>query len=144
VGRLDFTLFPVAGYLCLGRPDINALLLAQFFYPMAMAHLGVNDIVDVANDQARGLKTIPTLFGMERTAYWILAFTLIHFVTAAVFMSSLGTVGIVGLVVGLFLLGVANVVIMKKKTAEAGLRALPMFHLAMLVYAVSIIASYWI
>ena len=144
VGRIDFTLFPVAGYLCIGHPNINALLLALFFYPLAMAHLGVNDIIDVANDQARGMKTIPTLFGMQRTAYWILAFTAIHFVTATVFMSRLGAAGIVGLIISLSLLTIGNFIILKKKTAEAGLKALPMFHLSMLVYAVSIISSYWI
>ena len=144
VGRIDFTLFPVAGYLCVGHPDINASLLALFFYPLAMAHLGVNDIVDVANDQARGMKTIPTLFGMKRTAYWILIFTVIHFVTATVFMSRLGAAGIVGLTISLSLLTIGNFIVVKNKTASAGLRALPMLHVAMLVYSVSIIASYWI
>ncbi len=144
LGRIDFTLFPIAGYLCTGRPDVNALLFALFFYPLAMAHLGVNDMVDVANDQARGLKTIPILFGMKRTAYWILAFTIVHFVTAAAFMSRLGTAAIVGLIIGLSLLTIGTFLVLKKQTADAGLKALPMFHLTMLVYSVSIILSYWI
>lgn len=53
-GRIDFALFPVAGYLCAGVPDATALLYFAFFYPFAMAHLGANDLIDVNNDRARG------------------------------------------------------------------------------------------
>ena len=61
VGRIDFALFLVAGYLCVGNPDFNALLLFLFFYPLALAHLGVNDLIDVRNDEAKKMNTIPTL-----------------------------------------------------------------------------------
>ena len=37
IGRTDFALFPVAGYLCIGRPDLNALLYFAFFYPYRIA-----------------------------------------------------------------------------------------------------------
>jgi 4-hydroxybenzoate polyprenyltransferase len=53
VGRIDFALFLVAGYLCVSSPDAYALALFFFFYPLALAHLGVNDLIDVANDKAR-------------------------------------------------------------------------------------------
>jgi len=33
------------------------ILFALFFYPLALAHLGVNDISDVANDQVKKMKT---------------------------------------------------------------------------------------
>ena len=56
-GRTDFALFPVAGYLCAGSADTTALLYFVFFYPFALAHLGVNDLIDEANDRARGLRT---------------------------------------------------------------------------------------
>jgi len=144
IGRIDFTIFPVAGYLCLGSPDLNVLFFALFFYPLAMAHLGVNDIADVANDEARGLKTIPTLYGMKNTTYWILAFTIIHFATALVFLRVLGMVALAGFAVGFVLLAIGNYVILKGKNAVSGMKALPTFHLAMLIYALSIILNYFI
>jgi 4-hydroxybenzoate polyprenyltransferase len=134
----------VAGYLAVGSPDINALLFALFFYPLAMAHLGVNDIIDVANDQARGLKTIPTLYGMAGTSYWILAFSAIHFVTASVFLTVLGLVALPGFAVSLSLIAVGNYLVLKSKTAVSGIKALPLFHVAMLIYAVSIIVVYFV
>ena len=142
IGRIDFTLFSVTGYLCLGSPDINVLLFAFFFYPLAMAHLGVNDIVDVANDRARGMKTIPILYGMKGTAYWTLFFSIIHYVATFAFLSVLGTLALAGFTVGLLLLSVGNYIILSGKSAASGIKALPMFHLAMLIYAISIILDY--
>jgi 4-hydroxybenzoate polyprenyltransferase len=142
LGRTDFSLFPVAGYLSNGNPDIVALLYFLFFYPLAMAHLGVNDLIDVANDEAKGLKTIPLLYGMKGTTYWILSFTAMHFVTSAFFLSVLRTVALIGFVIGFLLLIIANAMLLKGKTAQTGLKALPLFHVTMLVYAGSIIFSY--
>ncbi len=139
IGRTDFALFPVAGYLCLGNPDLNAFLYFVFFYPFAMAHLGANDLIDVANDRARGMSTIPVLYDMNRTTYWIAGFTIIHAMMAVLFMSRLGWIGRGGLSIGLVLLLVANVEILRKRTPDAGLRVLMLFHIAMLVYAGSII-----
>jgi 4-hydroxybenzoate polyprenyltransferase len=139
IGRTDFALFPVAGYLCLGNPDVNAILYFVFFYPFAMAHLGANDLIDVANDRVKGMSTIPILYDMDRTAYWIAGFTIIHALMAVLFMSRLGWIGRGGLTIGLVLLLVANVVILKKRTPEAGLRVLMLFHITMMVYAGSII-----
>ena len=138
IGRTDFALFPVAGYLCLGNPDLNAFLYFVFFYPFALAHLGVNDLIDVANDRARGLSTIPILFDIPRTTYWIAGFTVIHAMMAFLFMTRLGWIGRAGLITGLILLMVANGVILKYRTPEAGLKVLPLFHVTMLLYAGSI------
>jgi len=138
IGRTDFALFPVAGYLCLGYPDVNAFLYFVFFYPFAMAHLGANDLIDVANDRARGMSTIPVLYDRERTAYWIAGFTVIHVMMAFLFMTRLGWIARGGLIVGLVLLIIANAFILKKRTAGAGLKVLPLFHITMLVYAGSI------
>jgi 4-hydroxybenzoate polyprenyltransferase len=139
IGRTDFAMFPVAGYLCLGNPDLDAFLYFVFFYPFAMAHLGANDLIDVANDRARGMFTIPIIYDLDRTAYWIAGFTLIHAMMAVLFMSRLGWIGRGGLSIGLGLLLVANVEILRKRTPDAGLRVLMLFHIAMLVYAGSII-----
>lgn len=144
IGRTDFALFPVAGYLAAGFPDLNALLYFLFFYPFAQAHLGANDLVDLKNDLSRGLQTVTTLYGEHGTAVWVLGFTIINAVTAILFMTVLGTIARAGLVLGLLLLAVANAVIQRKNTPEGALRALPLFHLTMIVYAGSIILdSVW-
>ncbi len=135
IGRTDFALFPVAGYICAGFPDVTALLFFLFFYPFAIAHLGVNDLIDETNDRARGLRTIPTIYDAERTRYWIAGFTVIHAIMAAVFMTRLGLVAQAGICAGLVLLIVANILILKDRTAEAALRVLPCFHIAMVLYA---------
>ncbi len=141
LGRTDFALFPVAGYLCLGNPDVNAFLYFVFFYPFALAHLGANDLIDVANDRARGLSTIPIVYDLPRTAYWIAGFTIIHGMMASVFMTRLGLTGRFGIIAGLCLLVIANVVILTKKTPDATLRVLPLFHVAMILYAGGIVAD---
>jgi len=135
IGRTDFALFPVAGYLCLGNPDLDAFLYFVFFYPFALAHLGVNDLVDVTNDRARGMSTIPILYDIPRTTCWIAGFTIIHAMMAFLFMTRLGWIGRAGLVTGLLLLMAANGVIVKNRTPEAGLKVLPLFHVTMILYA---------
>src|SRR5512137_1618438 len=97
IGRTDFALFPVAGYICTGSPDTTAFLYFLFFYPFAMAHLGVNDLIDEANDRSRGLRTIPTLYDAERTRYWIAGFTVIHALMAVLFITRLGLVAQAGI-----------------------------------------------
>jgi 4-hydroxybenzoate polyprenyltransferase len=142
IGRIDFTLFPLAGYLCLGAPSLNILLFGFFFYPLAQAHLGVNDLSDVANDQAKDMKTIPLLYGLKGTVYWILLFSILHLVAAIFFLSVLGTIAIAGFAVGFTLIATGNIIILKGKNAAAGMKALPMFHVAMLIYAITIILEY--
>jgi 4-hydroxybenzoate polyprenyltransferase len=141
IGRTDFALFPVAGYLCIGSPDLNALLYFSFFYPFALAHLGANDLIDVVNDRARGMNTIPTLFSMNGTAYWIAGFTAVHVVTAIIFMTRLGWIARIGICAGLILLLYANVMILKDRSPDTALKVLPCFHVAMVLYALGIAAS---
>lgn len=139
VGRTDFALFPVAGYLCIGNPDLPALLYFLFFYPFALAHLGVNDLVDFRNDQARGMFSITVLYGIPGTVFWIAGFSLVHACTSLLFMSVLGWIARIGLLAGLGLLLVANAGVLRKPDPAAGLRVLPLFHITMLVYAISIL-----
>ncbi len=139
IGRTDFALFPVAGYLCLGNPDLNAFFYFLFFYPFAMAHLGANDLIDVANDRARGMSTVPMIYDIPRTCYWIAGFTIIHGMMAILFMTRLGWISRACVIVGLFLLIAANVVILKNKTPDTTLRVLPLFHVAMVLYAGGIV-----
>ena len=144
IGRTDFSLFPVAGYLVNGQPDAVPLLYFLFFYPYAQAHLGMNDLVDVANDEARGLKTIPLLYGLRGTGCWVLGFTVLHFIGAVLFTVVLRPAAVLGVAVGLLLLLVANMAVQKRTTPESALRVLPLFHVAMLVYTASIILSYFL
>ncbi len=145
VGRIDFALFLVAGYLTVGNLNLNALVLFLFFYPLALAHLGINDLADVANDQAKGLKTPVTLYGQKATAYWVFGFSLAHLVTASVFLYVLGSIWtVVGFAVSFALISMLNVVVLKGKTPQAAMRALPMLHLSMLIYAITIIATYFL
>ena len=141
IGRTDFALFPVAGYLCLGNPDLNAALYFVFFYPFALAHLGVNDLIDVANDRVRGMSTIPILYDIPRTTYWIFGFTVIHAMMAFLFMTRLGFIARCSIFAGMCLLIVANIVILKNKTPDAALRVLPLFHITMVLYATGIAAD---
>lgn len=141
VGRTDFALFPVAGYLAAGMPDLTAFLYFLFFYPYALAHLGVNDLVDVRNDRARGMRTVPLLYGTRAGVLWVAGFTVIHGVMALLFAGVLGPVARAGLLVGFALIVVANAVILRDRTPEAAMRVLPLCHLAMVVYAVGMIVG---
>ncbi len=142
IGRTDFALFPVAGYLVLGLPDATALLYFVFFYPFALAHLGANDVADITNDRARGLQTIPVLYGMTGAARWVLAFSLVHAVAALLFAAVLGPIARAGLVAGLACVMVATVGLVRRPEESAGLRLLPLFHLAMALYAGGIVIDY--
>jgi 4-hydroxybenzoate polyprenyltransferase len=142
IGRIDFALFLVAGYLCIGSLDINVLFLFLFFYPLALAHLGVNDLVDVVNDRTKGLNTIPILYGMKATVYWVLGFSVFHFVMAAIFLTLIGGLAIAGFGVSILLISIGNAIILKGKDPQSALKALPMFHVGMLIYAITIIVPY--
>lgn len=138
IGRIDFALFPVAGYLCAGSPDMTALCYFIFFYPFALAHLGVNDLIDIENDRVRGMQSIPILFGTRGTACWIAFFTAVHIIAAFLFMAVLGWVARAGIAAGLLLLLYANVAIQRDDTPDAALKVLPCFHGAMVLYAAGI------
>ncbi|MCW4006034.1 MAG: UbiA family prenyltransferase [Candidatus Bathyarchaeota archaeon] len=144
LGRIDFTLFPVAGYLCLGSFDLPVLLFAVFFYPLAQAHLGVNDLIDTANDQAKDMQTIPVMYGTKNAVYWILGFSIAHAAAAIAFLSVLGWVALAGFTIGLTLIAAGNYLILKTKNAAIALKALPLFHLALLSYSISIILQYFL
>jgi len=141
LGRTDFTLFPVAGYLVVGQPDLIAALLFLFFYPFAIAHLGTNDIVDHKNDKARKLKTVTVLYGIKGTVWWILLFTILHFITATILLTTLPLLAWIGFIIGFFILLTANILLQRQQTSRQGLKILPMFHITMLIYSLSLIIS---
>jgi 4-hydroxybenzoate polyprenyltransferase len=138
-GRMDFTLFPIAGYLCYGRPDTSALLYLLFFYPWTLAHLAVNDFIDTENDRARGIKSIPVLYGTKGTLLWILGFTLMHYFTAFLFLKQLGDIAFYGFLSGFLVLGFANYKLLRIRSQKAGLLALFLYHVSLVIYSISII-----
>jgi len=143
-GRIDFALFPVAGYLCWGYPDLIALSYFLFFYPFAEAHLGANDIIDIENDRARGMNTVTTLYGVKGSVAWIAGFLAIHAIMALFFMTMLGWIGRAGITSGLLLLASAMAILIRGSAPESGMKVLPLFHVAMLLYAGSIVLdSIW-
>ena len=135
MGRVDLALFPVAGYLILGSPDTPALLLFLVLYPWAEAHLGVNDLADLVNDRARGMKTIPVLFGIDGCISWIVIFSLVHAGTALLLLVTLGTLARAGFAAGFLMLALADLRILRARTPEAALGALPLFHGSLILYA---------
>jgi 4-hydroxybenzoate polyprenyltransferase len=142
VGRVDFALFLVAGYLCVGNPDLNTFLLFFFFYPLALAHLGINDLIDVANDKAKRLYTVPTLYGINPTTVWIALFSSWHFIMAIVFLSRFFTYLMIGgFAISFLLITFGNAKILQEKSPQTTIKALPLFHIAMLIYAITIIAN---
>jgi len=84
------------------------------------------------------MNTVATLYGLSGTALWIAGFTAIHVITAVLFMTRLGWIARGGIVLGLCLLLVANMAISRDRTPDTCLRMLPLFHITMLIYAVSI------
>jgi len=142
VGRIDVSLYPVAGYLVGGHPDSTALLLFLFFYPWILAHLGANDLADIDNDRARGMASVAVLYGLAGTARWILIFTGLHFLVAPFFLMALDPIARVTFLFGFTILGLANYKIMRGKSPEAGLAALPLFHLSMAVYVIAMMLDY--
>jgi 4-hydroxybenzoate polyprenyltransferase len=142
LGRTDFTVFPVAGYVLYGFFDTTIFLYILFFYPFVMAHLGVNDMADVINDRARGLKTIPVLYGMDGAAKWVVLFIGLHLVLTPFFLREVEPITVYGFFIAWVLLLIAGYKIMKEKSAAVALKVLPFFHVSMLVYTVSIIIGY--
>ncbi|HII78991.1 MAG TPA: UbiA family prenyltransferase [Methanosarcina sp.] len=143
LGRTDFTLFPAAGYLCYGQPDMTMLLYMVFFYPWTMAHLGLNDFIDLKNDQARGMNSIAVLYGAKGSMYWVTGFTLLHFFAAIFFLKELGTIALYGFFAGFVLLAGSNLYLWKEKSPSAGLKILPIYHGTLVIYAVSIIIEFF-
>jgi 4-hydroxybenzoate polyprenyltransferase len=139
IGRTDFSIFPVAGYLCVGAPDIHALMYFLFFYPLVLSHLALNDLIDMKNDIAKKMNTITVLYDIKGTIKWILAFNSIHFITAISFLLILSRVTIIGFLISFTLISFASYRLVKDPTPMNGLKILPLYHLSMVIYSVSLI-----
>jgi len=144
IGRTDFALFPVAGYLVNGTFDSTILLYLLVFYPYTQAHLGLNDIIDTANDHARGLSTIPVMYGEKKTKLWISVSSLIHLFLLAFFLTKVNGVYTRGLILGAGSLLISNLLVWKGNSPKEWIRALPFFHLSLLIYTLSIILPHFL
>jgi 4-hydroxybenzoate polyprenyltransferase len=91
------------------------------------------------NDRARGIKSIPVLYGVQGTLKWILGFTLIHYFTAFIFLKQLGNIALYGFLTGFLVLGFANYKLIRERNQKAGLNALFLYHISLVIYSVSII-----
>lgn len=141
VGRTDLALFPVAGYLAVGAPDMTALMYFVFFYPFALSHLAANDIIDVENDRARGMYSVAVLYGQRGAAAWLVGFMVAHLILGFVFLYPLGRIAILGYTVVVVILSIGAVMIWKDPSPERGMRVLPMFHVSMIVYTLALIGQ---
>ena len=141
IGRTDFALFPVAGYLCLGFPDTLALRFFLAFYPWTLVHLGVNDLADLENDRARGLATIPVLYGTRGTAAWIGGWAALHLLLGAFFYPLLGPVPLAAWLAASLLLVIVAGKILADPTPQRGLAMLPVLHLSLLISSLGILAG---
>jgi 4-hydroxybenzoate polyprenyltransferase len=140
LGRTDLVLFPVAGYLCYGNLTGTVFLYILFLYPWAQAHLGVNDIGDYENDQKKNLKTIPVLFGIRGNLLWISIFSLMNVITAILLLIfKMGLVALVGFSISFLLLLMSNILLLRKRDPDTGIKVLPLFHASLLIYILSII-----
>lgn len=144
LGRTDFALFPVAGYLSVGFFDLTALLFFLFFYPLAIAHLGVNDLADYKNDQARKMYSVTVLYGVKGNVSWILSATILHILAAFWFLSTVsGAIIFWGFLSGFVLLTAANIAIYREPGPAVALKVLPLFHATMFIYMLSILGNYF-
>jgi len=79
------------------------------------------------------------LYGAQGTLLWILGFTIIHYFTAFIFLKQLGNIAFYGFLSGFLVLGFANYKLIKERSQKAGLSALFLFHVSLVIYSVSII-----
>lgn len=139
IGRTDFALFPVAGYLIIAKPDINALFYFLYFYTLAEAHLAVNDLADYKNDLARKLFSVPKIFGINGTVTWISGFTIFHLFFATFFILRVNPHALAGFLISFIFIIFTAIFISIKKTPSAALKVLPLLHLSMAIQSLSLI-----
>ena len=144
IGMTGFGFFIVAGYLIAGKPDRVAALIFLFAYPLSLAYLGVTDLIDINKDIVRGMKTITVLYGVNRSILWIAFWTAVHCIAAFLFMVQLGGVSRAGILAGLIMACLANVMLLKNKSSETAIRILPLFQLSIVIYAISLATAHLI
>jgi 4-hydroxybenzoate polyprenyltransferase len=107
-----------------------------------MAHLGLNDLIDLENDRAKGMKSITVLYGIKGTKYWITGFFLLHLLTATLFLKELEVIAHYGFLAGFVLLAGSNLYLWTETSPEVGIKILPFFHVTLAIYAIAIILDF--
>lgn len=102
--RTDLSLFPVAGYLAIGGPDVVAACLFIFMHTWSQVHLAINDLADAENDIKKRMHTIPVLYGIDGTIRWIVAFGALHAVGLAPLMTQIPSIITAGSIAAFLLL----------------------------------------
>ncbi len=141
LGRTDFALFPAAGYMAAAGPAPLAFVYMAVFYPLAEAHLGVNDLADVRNDRARGMKSVPLLYGNRGTARWIFLFSAAHIGFSWLLLRNLPFWTVLAMTVPFCLLSAASVALVASPTPRRALRVLPLIHTVIALESAVIIAA---
>lgn len=141
LGRTDFALFPTAGYIAVTGPVLPAFIYMIVFYPLAQVHLGVNDLADMRNDEARGMKSVPILYGNKGTAWWILIFSMIHISLSWLLFHDFQNWAKLATLIPLSLLTTASLAIFSSPTPGRALRMLPLIHVTIALEAIIIIVA---
>lgn len=140
IGRTDLTIFPIAGYLCVGIIDLNIITFGLLLYPWALAHLGTNDLIDVKNDEAKKLQTITVIFGDRGNRLWNLSFTIIHvcFYILFLWINNLGIIPIIGSILSSLILFLSNYINYRHHNSQK-IVSLLLFHVSLFLITSSII-----
>lgn len=128
LGRTDFSLFPAVGYIAVAGPAPLAFIYMAVFYPLAQVHLGVNDLADIRNDEARGMKSIAVLYGKRGVSVWIGLFSVLHITLIWLLLQHLQNWTNYAILLPLFLLSLVCIVVFLIPTPQCGLRMLPLIH----------------
>lgn len=128
LGRTDLSLFPAAGYMAVAGPAPLAFIYMGIFFPLAQAHLGVNDLADLRNDEARGMKSISILFGTRGTVWWIALFSVAHIALLHLLLRGLPVWTTVAMLGPACLLTAACSAVFIDPVPRRALRILPLVH----------------
>lgn len=141
LGRTDFALFPAAGFMAVAGIAPPAFAYMLFFYPLTLVHLAVNDLADIRNDEARGMRSVPVLYGIGGTVRWIAGFSAVHLLLAPIFAGHLQTGARYALAAPFVVLAAANWLIMRRRTPQRALRVLPLIHATIALEAIVVIVD---
>jgi len=141
LGRTDFMVFAMGGYLCYGGIDLTVVLYGLFFYTLAQVHLGINDLSDYNNDVVRKMNTVTTMYGKHGNLIWILVFMLLHFTLGLTYIAHMGGITYVGYCFACIMFTYIFYRLRKETTPGEAHRAVPLFHLTLLTYMLTIMAE---
>lgn len=121
-----FGLWPVVGYVAVSDFTPFPLLVTLFTlaFCLEVCHNQSADIVDMENDKAMGMKTLPIVVGLKFTLYQMLLFSIIATVASLVLsiVASLGVIYLGGALLADGLLIKANLDLIKQPSVDKALK----------------------